>query len=120
VPIFTGGSRLFQSRRNKIAYDESVMQYEIAQKQSAINDENIRLNYQKAAAVLSKSEDVMNLSFDNFSHISDRYMEGIAPLDDRLNAFKDYIDYQNQYLNSLSDLLVQLYQVKIRQVNFND
>lgn len=120
VPIFTGGSRLFQSRRNKIAYDESVMQYEIAQKQSAINDENIRLNYQKAAAVLSKSEDVMNLSFDNFSHVSDRYMEGIAPLDDRLNAFKDYIDYQNQYLNSLSDLLVQLYQVKIRQVNFND
>jgi outer membrane protein len=119
VPIFTGGSRLFQSRRSKIIYDESVMQYEIAQKQSAINDENIRLNYQKAVAVLGKAEDVMDLSFDNFTHISNRYEEGVEPLDTRLNAFRDYIDYQNQYLNSLSDLLVQLYQVKIRQQSFD-
>ena len=93
-------------------------QYEYAQKQSAINDENLRLNYQKAKAVLGKTQDVMNLSFDNYQHISYRYDAGIAPLEDRLNAFKDYIDYQNQYLNSLSDMLVQLYQVKLRQQSF--
>jgi len=117
-PIFTGGSRWFASRKNKIAYTESVEQYENAQKQSEINDENIRLNYMKASAVMAKAEDVMMLSFDNYRHVSYRYESGIASLDDRLNAFKDYIDYQNQYLNSLSDMLVQLYQVKIRQQTF--
>ncbi len=118
IPLFTSGARLFQSRKSKIAWNESVAQYENAQRQSEINDENIRLNYEKAVAVLSKTKDVMNLSFDNYTHISYRYEGGIESIESRLNAFKDYIDYQNQYLNSLSDMLVQLYQLKIRQQSF--
>ena len=118
IPLFASGGRLFQSKRNKLNYEESMEQYENAKKQSAINDENIRLNYQKATAVLSKAEDVMKLSFDNYRHVAYRYEAGLSPIDDRLSAFKDYIDYQNQYLNSLSDMLVQLYQVKIRQQSF--
>ena len=117
-PIFTSGSRYFNSKKNKLSYEESMEQYDNVRKQSEINDENIRLNYQKAAAVLDKAKDVMNLSFDNYQHIANRYEAGIAPIDDRLNAFRDYLDYQNQYLNSLSDMLVQLYQVKIRQQSF--
>lgn len=117
-PIFTGGSRWYQSKRNKAAYEESLALYESAKKQSAINDQNLELNYQKAVAVLSKSKDVMDLSFDNYMHISYRYEAGIGQLQDRLNAFKDYIDYQNQYLNSLSDMLIQLYQIKLRQRSF--
>ena len=118
IPLFTSGGRLFQSKKNKIALTESKEQYENTLKQSAINDENIRLNYMKAAAVLDKAKDVMNLSFDNYKHISYRYEGGIESIETRLNAFRDYIDYQNQYLNSLSDMLVQLYQVKIRQQAF--
>ena len=118
IPLFSSGGRLYQSKRSKINYEESLAQYENTQRQSAINDENIRLNYQKATAVLNKTEQVMKLSQNNYMHISNRYEAGIAPLDDRLSAFKDYIDYQNQYLNSLSDMLVQLYQVKIRQQSF--
>jgi outer membrane protein TolC len=118
VPIFNGGYRLFQSRKSKISYQENMDLYENTKKQSEINDENIKLNYQKAAAVLDKAKDVMDLSLDNYMHISYRYNAGVAPLNDRLNAFKDYIDYQNQYLNSLSDMLVQLYQIKIRQQSF--
>jgi outer membrane protein len=118
IPIFSSGNRLFQSKKYKLNYEESMEQYEYAQKQSAITDENIRLNYMKATAVLVKAEDVMKLSFDNYRHIAYRYEAGLTPVDDRLNAFKDYIDYQNQYLNSLSDMLVQLYQVKIRQQSF--
>jgi outer membrane protein TolC len=118
IPLFTSGGRLFLSKKNKISYEESVEQYENAQRQSAINDENIRLNYQKALAVLHKTENVMKLSFDNYRHVAYRYEAGVVPIDDRLSAFKDYIDYQNQYLNSLSDMLVQLYQVKIRQQAF--
>ena len=119
IPLFTSGSRLFQSKKIKLAVDESKEQYENTLKQSAINDENIRLNYMKAAAVLDKAKDVMNLSFDNYRHVSYRYEGGIESIETRLNAFKDYIDYQNQYLNSLSDMLVQLYQLKIRQQSFD-
>ena len=118
IPLFSSGGRFFQSKKSKINYQESVAQYENARKQSEINDENIRLNYEKAAAVLVKTKDVMNLSFDNYKHISYRYEGGIESIESRLNAFKDYIDYQNQYLNSLSDMLVQLYQIKIRQQSF--
>jgi len=118
LPIFTGGSRWYQSKKNKIAYDESLALYENSKKQADINDENLRLNYQKAAAVLDKAKDVMELSFDNYRHISYRYDAGVESLDAKLNAFKDYIDYQNQYLSSLSDMLVQLYQTKIRQQSF--
>jgi len=117
-PLFTGGSRYFQAKKSKISYEESKLLYEYAQKQTAINDENLRLGYKKANAVMEKSKDVMNLSFENYKHASYRYDAGVAPIDDRLNAFNDYITYQNQYLNNLSDLLVQLYQVKIRQQSF--
>jgi outer membrane protein TolC len=116
--IFNGGNRWVQSKRNKLSYLQSVADLEQSTRQSAINDENLKLNYNKTAALLAKAESIMNLSYDNYRHISLRYDEGIASLEDRLRAFSDYISYQNQYLNSLSEMLVQLYNVKIRQQNF--
>jgi outer membrane protein len=116
--IFSSGGKIFQSKRNKIAYNETLLQLEDTKRQSAINDENLRLSYEKSKALLQKTEDVMKLSFDNYSHISYRYEAGIQSLEDRLNAFSDYINYQNQYLNGLSDMLLQLYQLKIRQQSF--
>lgn len=116
--IFNGGSRWLQSKKNKINWYESKMQFDNTRKQSAINDENLRLSYKKATEYLSGAERIMNLSFDNYRHITNKYNEGLSTIDERLNAFTDYINYQNQYLNSLSDMLVQLYMVKIRQQTF--
>jgi outer membrane protein len=116
--IFTGGARWLQVQRSKINYLQSLAQLDNTRKQSAINDDNIVLNYHKSLELLRNAKNVMDLSFDNYQHISQRYNEGLSPIEDRLNAFDDYIRYQNQYLNSLSDLLVQLYQVRIRQQSF--
>lgn len=116
--IFNGGTRWLQSHKNKLSYLQSKADAEQAERQSAINDENLRLSYNKATALLTKAESIMNLSYDNYRHMSLRYDEGLASLDDRLRAFSDYISYQNQYLNSLSEMLVQLYQIKIRQQSF--
>jgi len=118
LPLFTGGTRYFQSRKSKINYLESKEQYENTLRQMAINDENTKLSYNKAVNVLAKARDVMQLGFDNYTHISYKYEAGVSSLEDRLKAFSDYIDYQNAYLNSLSDMLVQLYQIKIRQQSF--
>lgn len=117
-PLFTGGYRYFQSKKNHVAFEQSKEQLEHTKNQSALNDENIKLNYQRSLAVLNKTKEVMILSLDNYRHISNREQAGIVSIEERLAAFKDYIDYQNQYLNSLSDLLVQLYMVKIRQQSF--
>jgi outer membrane protein len=114
--IFSGGTRWVQSRKNLINYHESTMQFENMQKQSAINDENLKLSYQKAQDMLARSKRIMDLSYDNYVHISYRYDEGLSSLDDRLTAFTDYVTYQNQYLNNLSDMLAQLYLVKIRTI----
>jgi outer membrane protein len=116
--LFSGGTRWAQSQKNRINYYESKMQFENAQKQSEINDENLRLSFRKSSLLLAKAQNIMNLSYDNYRHISNRYYEGVAALDERLNAFTDYINFQNQYLNSLSDMLIQLYLIKIRQQSF--
>lgn len=116
--IFNGGSRWLQSQRNKLTYEQSTAEYEQAKRQSAINDENLKLSYTKAKKLLEKAESIMNLSYDNYNHISMRHDEGLASLEDKLRAFSEYISYQNQYLNSLSEMLVQLYNIKIRQLTF--
>ena len=116
--IFSGGNRWLQSKKGKLSWYESKMQLDNARKQAAISDENLRLSYKKAGELLAGAERIMNFSFDNYRHITNKYNEGLSTLDERLNAFTDYINYQNQYLNSLSEMLVQLYMVKIRQQSF--
>ncbi len=112
--IFTSGSRWLASTQAKITREQTQMEYEAAIKQSAISDDNLRIAYRKTQALLAKSESIMVLSLDNYTHISARYDAGLSTLDERLNAFSDYIGFQNQYLNSLSDALVQTYLMKIR------
>lgn len=116
--IFNGGTRWLQSQKNKLSYMQSIEDEAQARRQATTNDENLRMNFQKTSMLYAKSESIMNLSYDNYMHLSRRYDEGIAPLDDKLRAFTDYISYQNQYLNSLSEMLVQLYNIKIRQQSF--
>jgi outer membrane protein len=116
--LFNGGSRYFQSSKAAINREEKKMVYENLQKQVAINDANLRLSYNKAAVLLCSSKEVMRLSMSNYMHVSNRFQTGVATIEDRLNAFSDYINYQNQYLNNLSDFLIQTYLVKIRQQSF--
>jgi outer membrane protein TolC len=113
--IFTAGSRWLQVQRSKISYLESLAQFDNVQKQSAINDANLWLSYEKTSAVFDNAEKIMNLSYDNYKHISDRYAEGLSSIEERLDAFTDYITYQNRFIIAASDMLVQLYLIKIRQ-----
>jgi len=116
--IFNGGNRWLQSQRNRISYQQANADLEQARRQSVITDENLRLSYNKAAELLTHSQNIMDLSYDNYHHTTLRYEEGIASLEDRLRAFSDFINYQNQYLNSLSEMLIQTYNIKIRQQTF--
>lgn len=116
--LFTSGNRTLQMMRNKVAVQEKTLQYDNLKRQSAITDDNIRLAYLKSKGLFTKAKEIMDLSFDNYKHISNKYSEGLVGITDKLTAFNDYINYQNQYLNNLSDFMVQQYQVKIRQIDF--
>jgi len=116
--ILGGGSRWLQVQKSRIAALQAEMQYDAALRQESINDENLRLNAERAKTALRQSRRMMELSLDNYRQITYRNEEGLSTSDDRLSALSDYINYRNQYLNSLSDYCVQLYSIKIRQQNF--
>ena len=118
IPLFTGGSRIWQMQKAKLDLEESKAKFEAAMKQADINDANLQLAFRKAKAMVKHAEEVMRLSRENYVHASYRYETGVSNIDDKLKAFSDYIDNQNQYLNQLSDYLLQLYQIKIRQLTF--
>jgi outer membrane protein TolC len=118
IPLFTGGTRYWQVKKNKLDLEEYTEKYNAALKQADINDANLKLAFGKAQAMVKRSDVVMHLSYENYIHASNRYASGISSIEEKLKAFSDYIDNQNQYLNNLSDYLIQLYQVKIRQQNF--
>ncbi len=117
-PLFNSGNRVFQSKKQWLNYKESVEQFESIKKTSALADANIILNFNKTREALNLGKEMLALSTDNYSHVCNRYNEGLASLDDKLTAFRDFINAQNQYLNNMSDYLVQLYQYKIRQYKF--
>ena len=105
-------------QKEKLDLEESEAKFEAAMKQADINDANLQLAFRKAKAMVKHAEEVMWLSHENYIHASYRYETGVSNIDDKLKAFSDYIDNQNQYLNQLSDYLLQLYQIKIRQLTF--
>ena len=118
IPLFTGGSRIWQMQKAQLDLEENKAKMEAAIKQADINDANLKLAFKKAKAMVKHAEEVMRLSHENYIHASHRYETGVSNIDDKLKAFSDYIDNQNQYLNQLSDYLLQLYQIKIRQLTF--
>lgn len=116
--LFNSGGRYFNLQKSKITMQERKWQVQAAENQSILADENLKLALYKAQATLDKGKENMGLSFDNYTHISNKYEEGLASLDDRLSAFNDYLTFQNQYLSNLADLLVQQYLIKVRYQNF--
>jgi outer membrane protein TolC len=116
--IFNGGNRWLQSQKNKITWLQSSEDAAQAKRQADINDENLRLNFDKASTLYKSASTIKDLSYQNYQHTSLRHEAGLTSLDDRLRAYSDFINYQNQYLNSLSDLLIQTYIVKLRTQTF--
>jgi outer membrane protein TolC len=116
--IFNGGNRWLQSQKNKLTWLQSTEDAAQAKRQADINDENLRLNFEKAADLYKNANSIKDLAYQNYQHTSLRHEAGLASLDDRLRAYSDFINYQNQYLNSLSDLLIQTYTIKLRTQNF--
>lgn len=118
VPIFNGGMRKYQAQKAKIDYNQKQKEYENTKLQSDINDDNLLLAYNSSLNSYYQSKNILNLYQENDKHAERKLNEGLISLDDRLKVYADMIANQNEYLQSMSDYLIQQYRVQIRQTNF--
>lgn len=118
VPVFTGNTRHYQVQKNKINYTTSQQQYNNAQLQTAINNENLLLTWKSAASAFEKARSILALYQSNDAHANRRMQEGVISMEDRLKVYADLISNQNEYLQSMSDYFIQEYHLLIRQTNF--
>jgi len=118
VPVFSGGAKKYQVQKAKVDYSLKQKEYNNAKLQSGINDENLLIAYNSALSVYNKSKDILQLYQGNDTHAERRLSEGVISLDERLKTYSDLIVNQNEYLQSMSDYMIQQYRLQIRQTNF--
>lgn len=118
IPIFTGGTRTYQVQKARIEYNLREKEYSGAKLQSSINDENLVIAYNNALSTYNKSKEILALYRSNDMHAIRKLDEGVISLDDRLKTYADLIANQNEYLQHMSDYMIQQYRLQIRQINF--
>lgn len=118
IPIFSGNSRKYEVQKAKIDYDLKQKEVENARLQADITNQSLMIAYNSSVNTYTKSKGILSLYQNNDTHAERRLNEGIISLDERLKFYSDLISNQNEYLQSLSDYLIQQYRLQIRQTNF--
>lgn len=117
VPIFTGNTRRYEIQKTKIDYDIKQLQYNSTRLQTNINNQNLLIAYNTSLKAFEKSKNILALYQSNDLHAERKLKEGVISFDDRLKSYSDLISNQNEYLQSMSDYLIQEYTLLIRQTN---
>lgn len=115
LPIVAGGTRKFQVKQSQWALDLHKMQYESISKQADLDYENLLLAYESARQTYTSNNHILLLYGKNDAHARNQFSEGLISLDKRITYYTDYINSQQQYLQALSDYLIQYYRIQIRQ-----
>lgn len=118
IPIFSGNSRKYEVRKAKIDYNLKQKEVENARLQADITNQSVLIAYNSSVNAYTKSKEILSLYQSNDNHAERRLSEGIISLDERLKFYADLISNENEYLQSLSDYLIQQYRLLIRQTNF--
>lgn len=118
IPIFAGNSKRYQVQKAKMSLDQSGREWEQARIQSALNDSTLLIAYYSSRNAFTRSKDILALYKSNDTHAARKFIEGVISLDERLRVYSDLLSSQNEYLQNLSDYMVNQYRLKIRQINF--
>lgn len=105
VPFFTG---LTNSNKYKSAVTQkniAQLQYENARQQSEINDSLLLKNYAHFITIATSSAQNFTLYKNSLQLNKQKFDEGIISTDVYVKSFQDYLAAENNYLNSLSQLL---------------
>jgi len=118
IPILAGNSRSFQTTKTRIEFDTKQRQYESAVKKSEVNDQNLIAAYSNAFTSFAEAKKILELYRQNDLHANHKLNEGLISVDDRLRTYQDFIIYQNEYLQTMSEYFIQYYNMLIRQKTF--
>ncbi len=118
IPVFSGNSRKYEVQKAKIDYNLKQKEAESTRLQADITNHTVLLAYNSSVTTYIQSKKILFLYQSNDTHAERRLNEGIISLDERLKVYADLISNQNEYLQSLSDYLIQQYRLQIRQTNF--
>lgn len=115
MPLLAHNTRSFQISKSKMEYELKEQQYNSMLKQVSVQDEDMITGFTDASTTLSRSREILELYQQNDQHAARQLNEGVISTDARLKVYQDYVAYQNEYLQHLSDYFVRYYQVQVRQ-----
>lgn len=117
VPLFTGGTRKYQTAQSKKVYNLRQEQYKVQQLQSSIVNDNLLLARNSAARSWQQSANILALYKNNDAHAARKMDEGILSLEERLKVYADLLTYQETYLQNMNDYFIQQYRLLLQQIN---
>ncbi|MDF2551060.1 MAG: hypothetical protein K0R77_335 [Chryseobacterium sp.] len=115
VPIFNGFSTKSKIKQSKIQFEQEQLVLDSKRLMVKKDDDNLKIQYRHGIEDFRKQEEVLQLQYKNDTHSKNRYDSGIIGLDERLDKFKDLLEVQNQYMQSLSNQYISYYKLYIRK-----
>ncbi|WP_433811579.1 TolC family protein [Flavobacterium johnsoniae] len=115
VPIFNSFSTKSKIKQSKIQLQQEQMVLDSKKLVAKKDDDNLQIQYRQGTEDFRKQEEVLQLQNKNDTHSKNRYDSGIIGLDERLDKFKDLLEVQNQYMQSLSNQFISYYKLYIRR-----
>lgn len=104
--------------QSKINIDLQKLELESSKLQFQKEDELLQLQFVEGIEQLEDDKTILALQKENDQHTENLYQNGVISLDNRLEKFKELLNTQNNYLNSLASLMLSKYKKYIRQIDF--
>jgi len=117
IPVFTGFANKTQYSAAKISGQIARQKLHDETRKASINDSILLLNYNTSEKLMLLGSENFQVSGNSVELASQKYAQGIIGLDEYLKAFDDYLNFQNQYFNSLSDYLINKAILETRKNN---
>lgn len=111
-------SRKKKIEQSKINIDLQKLELESSKLQFQKEDELLQLQFIQGKEQLEDDKTILALQKENDKHTENLYKSGVISLDSRLEKFKELLNTQNNYLNSLASLMLSKYKKYIRQIDF--
>ena len=111
-------SRKKKIQQSKINIELQKLELESSKLQFQKEDELLQLQFVQGMEQLENDKTILALQKENDQHTENLYQNGIISLDNRLEKFKELLNTQNNYLNSLASLMLSKYKKYIRQIDF--
>jgi len=118
IPILSGSTRAYQTARTRIEWDIQQRVYESSLRSTQINDNNLMLAYENSYTSYRDARKILDLYRQNDLHADRKLHEGLISVDERLRVYQDFITYQYEYLQALSQYFIQYYTIQVRQKTF--